>query len=348
MAVVWSWAFGSEGKSPMETYLGFEYINGGGTQAPFTGADNVYSYASYPGTKYSWGTSAVRGFRFPSTVAAPGAGTVAVALKAKTTWFGNTSSPLLLIEGVGDPTDMQALMYVSNASTSTIAMWVDSTFAGTISLTLDDWHYVAISYDFGVTTPNTATATFFVDGSQVATATDNSGPTGTETKVRITSGGFSNTLGLVAQCVAYDTGTSEADASAPIFVTRVAPNQDTSDAGSWSPASGGTNQVAVTAGTYNNATSVVDAAPSSADNVVTEVNNLSAQLGLTPGIVRGGTAHSYSSGTNLRAICSVRDSGGVYSDSPPFTPDENDTTYGYATSTGLTGSSTINVKYEVV
>lgn len=348
MAVVWSWAFGSEGKSPMETYLGFEYINGGGTQAPFTGADNVYSYASYPGTKYSWGTSAVRGFRFPSTVAAPGAGTVAVALKAKTTWYANQSSPLLLVEGVSDPTDMLALMYVSNAATSTIAMYVDSTLVGTISLTLDDWHYVAISYDFGVTTPNTATATFFVNGAQVATGSDSSGPTGTETKVRITSGGFSNTLGLVAQCISYDTGTSQADAAAPIFVTRVTPNADTSDVGTWSPASGGTNQVTVTAGAYNNATYAQEATPSSGDNVVTEVNNLATQLGLTPGIVRAGTNHTYSSGTNLQAFASIRDSGGAYTNGATVTPDQNDTTYAYGTSTGLTGSSTINVKYEVV
>ena len=348
MAVVWSWAFGSEGKSPMETYLGFEYINGGGTQAPFTGADNVYSYASYPGTKYSWGTSALRGFRFPSAVEAPGAGRVAVAIKAKTTWYSNQASPLLKIEGINDPGDMFANMYVSNAGTSTISMFVDNTLVGTTTLSLDDWHYVAVSYDFGVTTPNTATATFFVDGSQVATGSDSSGPTGTETKVRITTGGFSNTLGLVAQCVVYDTGTSEADASAPIFVTRVAPNADTSDVGTWSPASGGTNQVAVTAGAYNNATSTVDAAPSSGDNVVTEVNNLSTQLGLTPGIVRGGTNHTYSSGTNLQAFASIRDSGGAYTNGATVTPDSADTTYAYGTSTALTGSSTINVKYEVV
>jgi hypothetical protein len=331
----------------METYLGFEYINGGGTQAPFTGADNVYSYASYPSTKYSWGTSALRGFRFPSAVAAPGAGRVAVAVKAKTTWYANQAFPLLKIEGINDPGDMFANMYVSNAATSTITMYVDDAFAGTTTLTLDDWHYVAISYDFGVTTPNTATATFFVDGSQVATGSDNVGPTGTETKVRITSGGFSDTLGLVAQCVVYDTGTSEADAAAPIFVSRLAPNADTSTTGTWTPFGGATN-IGVTAGTYDNATYTQEATPSSGDNVVTEVNNLATQLGLTPGVVRGGTNHTYSSGTNLQAFASIRDSGGSYTDGATVTPDEADTTYAYATSTGLTGSSTINVKYEVV
>ena len=347
MAVVWSWAFGSEGKSPMETYLGFEYINGGGTQAPYTGADNVYSYASYPGTKYSWGTSALRAFRFPA-VAAPGAGRVAVAVKAKTTWYSNSSASLLKLEGLNDPGDMFAYMYISSSITGAVACYVDNTLVGTTSLTLDDWHYLAISYDFGVTTPNSATATFFVNGAQVATGSDSSGPTGTETQVRITSGGFSNTLGLVAQCISYDTGTSEADAAAPIFVTRLAPNDDTSEVGTWTTSSGATN-IGVTAGTYDNATYTQEATPSSGDNVVTEVNNLATQLGLTPGVVRGGTNHTYSSGTNLQAFASIRDSGGSYTNGATVTPDSADTTYAYATaSSGLTGASTINVKYEVV
>jgi hypothetical protein len=348
MAVVWSWAFGSEGKSPMETYLGFEYINGGGTQAPFTGADNVYSYASYPGTKYSWGTSALRGFRFPAAVAAPGAGRVAAAIKAKTTWYSNTSSPLLKTEGVNDPADMLAYMYISSSITGAVACYVDNTLVGTTSLTLDDWHYVAISYDFGVTTPNSATATFFVNGTQVATGSDSSGPTGTETQVRITSGGFSNTLGLVAQCISYDTGTSEADAAAPIFVSRLEPNADTSTVGVWSPSTGATN-IGVTAGAYNNATYTQEATPSSGDNVVTEVNNLATQLGVVSSSVVSATGHSYSTGTGVTAFCSARDSGSSYSDGDAVTPDASDVTYAYASAnTGLTGSSTINVKYEIV
>ena len=259
-----------------------------------------------------------------------------------------SNSSLLKVMGVADPGDHLAFMYISNTATSVVSCFVDNTLAGTTTLTLDNWHYVCISYDFGVTTPGTAVGTFFVDGTQVATASDNFGPGGTESGAKAESGGFSNTLALTAQVVAYDTGTSEADAAAPIFVSRLAPNADTSEVGSWTPSTGSTN-IGVTAGTFDNATYTAESAPSASDNVVTEVNNLAAQLGLTPGVVRGGTVHSYSSGTNLRARAGIKDSGaGSFSNGSTVTPDENDTTYAYATSTGLTGSSTINVKYEVV
>jgi len=344
MAVLWSWAFGSEGKSPLSAALGFRFGVGGGTQAAYTVVDNVYSYASFPGTKYSWGTSAARNIIFPHV--APTAGRISAAIKAKTSWRGGYN--LLRVSGNANSGDVQVFFQVSNSAASAITCYVDNQIAATITLTLDDWHYLCISYDFGAASVNTVTGTFFVDGAQVATGSATKTTTGV-TGAIYESGGFSNTLGLTAQVIAYDTGTSEVDASTPRFVSRLAPNSDTSDAGVWSPASGGTNQVAVTAGAYNNATSVVDAAPGLGDNVVTEINNLSTQLGLTPGLVLGATNHTYSSGTNIRAKASIRDSGGSYVDGVIVTPDENDTTYAYSTvSSGLTGSSTINVKYEVV
>ena len=345
MAVVWSWAFGSEGRSILLTYMGFVFPKSFAVQAAYTGADNVYSYASYPGTKYSWGTTSERTIVFPGIL--PGAGRAAAAVKAKTTWDSDLNSVLIKVKGVTDPGDMQAYMWIDDATTGVVGCIIDDFEAGTALLTLENWHYLCISYDFGVTTPGTATATFFIDGIQVATGSDSTGPTGTETQAKIESGGFSDTLALTAQVIGYDTGTSEADAATPVFVTRVAPSADTSDVGTWSPASGGTNQVAVTAGNYDNATYTQEATPSSGDNVVTQAV-LATELGLTPGIVRGGTNHTYSSGTNLQAFASIRDSGGAYTNGATVTPDQADTTYAYGTSTGLTGASTINVKYEVV
>ncbi len=344
MAVVWSWAFGSEGRSILLTYMGFVFPKSFAVQAAYTGADNVYSYASYPGTKYSWGTTSERTIVFPGIL--PGAGRAAAAVKAKTTWDSDFNSVLIKVKGVADPGDMQAFMMIKNASTGVVSCIVDDFEAGTSLLTLENWHYLCISYDFGVTTPGTATATFFIDGIQVATGSDSTGPTGTETQAKIESGGFSDTLALTAQVIGYDTGTSEADAATPVFVTRVAPSADTSTVGTWAPSTGATN-IGVTAGTYDNATYTQEATPSSGDNVVTQAV-LATELGLTPGIVRGGTNHTFSSGTNLQAFASIRDSGGAYTDGATVTPDQADTTYAYSTSTGLTGSSTINVKYEVV
>jgi len=347
MAVVWSWAFGNETKTDLESFMAFQFPVGGGTQAPQTGTGDVYTYAAFPGTKYSWGTSSNRLLIAPTINL--GAGRVAVAVKAQTDWYGGTGAPLLQVTGIADPNDMVAYMYVSNASTGAISCYVDNTFAGTTSVTVSNWHYLCISFDFGVTTPNSATATFFVDGTQVATGTDSSGPTGTETQVQIKNGGFAGygNLALTAQIIAYSDATSEADAATPKFVSRLAPNADTSTTGTWTPSSGATN-VGVTAGTYDNAEYTLETTPSSGDQVITEVNNLATQLGVTPGIVAGATNHTYSSGTNLQAFASVKDSTGVFVDGATVTPDQADTTYAYATTTAVTGSSIINVKYEVV
>lgn len=343
MAVVWSWAFGNETKATLEDYMGFYFPRTGGTQAPATGATNVYSYASFPGTKYSWQTSSERSITFPGEM--PGAGRVAGAVKYTGGTWNYSSGPLLEIRGTVDPNDMWAYIYFS--STGVASAIVDNTFSGTVSIPANDWVYLMIDYD--MTVNNQVTASFYKDGALFAgPTTDASGPGAAETAAKISSGGFGSSNGLTAQVIGYDTGTTAAQAATPYFVTRLEPNDDTSETGVWTPSTGSTN-VGVTAGAYDNATYTQEATPSSGDDVVTEVNNLTTQLGVTAGLVLGATNHTYSSGTNIQAFASVRDSGATYTNGATVVPDQNDTTYAYATTTfGLSGTSTINVKYEVV
>jgi len=340
MAVSWSWAFGLEDVATLED-MGWFYHATGSTREPQTGADKVYSYPAFPGTKYSWASGAVRAFNFPTAPFVP-AGSVAVAVKANTSWYQNNSIPIIAaMEGAGT---RGCRMYCSNAAANTITCIVGDVVAGTFTLTPDDWHYISINYDISTTTWD---ATFWANGVQVATGT-NSGRNANTTG-HYKTGGFSGGLALNAQIIVYDSGTTASDAAMPMFCTRLAPNADTSETGTWLPSTGATN-IGVTAGDpFDDTTYTQAATPSSGNDVVTEVNNLVAQLGLTAGIVRGATNHTYSSGTAVQAFASVKDSAGVYVDGDTITPDAADTTYAWATTaTGLTGTSTIDCKYEIV
>ena len=340
MAVVWSWAFGAETHTEL-ALMGWSGVNN--QTVPTTGAGKVYTYASFPGTKYSLETR--EGYVVQAPPILPNIGSFATAFKGQTSY--DNGGVALEVRGIDGPYTNKIDMYVTNEGAGTFTARIDGTVVGTVTLPVGDWHYVSITYDMSTTTTS---ASFYANGTLFASGTDTS-YTFAHSGVLLRAGGLGHYLpegSLHAQFIAYDSGTSAADAATPIFVSRLTPNADTSTVGTWTPSTGATN-IGVTAGDpFDNATYTQEATPSSGDNVVTEVNNLSTQLGLTPGVVRGGTAHTYSSGTNLTAFASIRDSGGAYSDGATVTPDESDTTYGYSTSTGLTGSSTINLKYEVV
>jgi hypothetical protein len=344
MAVVWSWAFGAETFTDLSTNMEFTFPTTGATQAPQTGAANVYSYPAYPGTKHSWGSSAFRKLEFPATAAWNTIGTIAAPILCQGAWRQSTTDPLLsAVMGSG----RRIWMSCSNSAASVISCFVDNVLAGTVTLTVNDWHYVAITYD--VSTVNW-TATFFVDGAAVATGAS---VEVVETSGFYRTGGFSNTaLALTAQLIVYDSGTPAATAAAPIFCTRLPPNAD--DAvqivGVWVPSAGVDNFAVTNDNPFTTATFTQDAAPASGDTMVTEVDNLIVQLGLTAGSVLGATNHTYSIGTAVQVFASCRPTTSAYTDGDTITPDAGDTTYAWATTSDgtLAGTSTLQCKFEVV
>ncbi len=341
MAVTWSWAFGSETLAVLTGKMGFTSPVGGGTQQANSAAGNTYTYASFPGTKYSWQTSANRSLDTPGS-AFQANGTVAMALRANTDWYTGSGAPLIQIE-TGSGKDI--IMYATvGGGTATISCYINGVVKGTFTLTANDWHYLAINYNVS---GGTWSASFWLDGVQQVTSTE--GATA-ETTGFYRSGGFSNSAeALCGQIVVYDSATAAATAAAPIFVTRVAPNADTSEVGTWTPSTGATN-IGVTAGDPLDVTTYTqEAAPSSADNVVTEVNNLAAQLGASAaGAAISATNHTYSSGTGVVVNASTGVSGS-YVTGGNVTPNAADTTYAFGTkSSGMTGTPTIQCKYTVV
>ena len=341
MAVKWSWAFGQETGTLLNDDMDWQLTSTLSGYVP----DNAftYTYGGSPG-RYSLKVNSGSDFYLPVQSFATSGWLTMAAYNDSPNWTQNTFF-LQVIGGNG----RYISIYMNNAASSTFALYVDNVLKATFSVPIGNWYYWALQYDMSA---DPWSGRVFVDGVAVTAAF-------TDAQTAQTTGsyhceGFSGnssfpTAGTTyfAQFIVYD---DVADAGqTPYYCTRIAPNADTSETGTWVPSSGATNIGVTNNDPLDPATYTQEATPASGDNVVTEVNNLSTQLGLTPGVVLAATNHTYSSGTALQAFASVRDSGGVYVDGATFTPDTSDTTYGYATSTsGLTGASTIDCKYEIV
>ncbi len=343
MAIVWSWAFGAESTSTMSTYFGWTFNATNFTNNAVTGTGNEYTYSGAP-TKYSWATSVYRRADIP--VLLPASGTVACALKADGgSWKDDGGHPLFGVVGSTDGDDIR--IQVKDNATNTMRIMIRGNEEATFTLTKSAWHYVSLTYDM---TATTFTAEVFVNGSSVASGSRTGGTV--QAGARIRFGGYVQSgNALNAQFVAYDSATSAADAAVPYYVTRLAPNADNTGetVGSWTPSSGTDNFDVTNENPYVNTDFTTEPAPSSNDAVVTQVSNMPTQLNLPAGItVVAATNHTLSTGSGFDAHASVKDSAGSYVDGSSITPDASTADYAYATvSSGLSGSSVIDCKYEV-
>lgn len=305
----------------------------------------TYTYAGSP-TRYSMtideGGFPSGNFTLPTDIFEP-SGWIAMAVYSDGAWISGRQT--LMVRG-GASGRFISIETKSGAS-NLFRLVVDNTEKATFTVLPNDWQYLALKYDMS-TDPWSGRA--YLNGVAVTNSF-------TQAQPAESAGSYStygSTTGIramyVAQYIIYD---DLADAGeVPLFVTRIAPNADTSEAplGGWVASSGGDNYVDTAADPFVNTTYTEQATPASADNVVTEVANLVVQLGVTSNDVLGVTNHTYSSGTALQAFASVRDSFGFYANGATVTPDASpDTTYAYATqTTGFTGSSVVECKYEIV
>ena len=344
MAVHWSWAWGQETVTDLVDDMGFVSPTGGGTQQPTSAAGNTYTYPLSP-TRYAWESSVIRQLRFPAQ-AFLNTGTVALPIKAAT-WFADSGTPLIQV--YSGTSSKSINVYCTNSGTNVISMYVDNILGGTTTLTLNDWHYLALQYDMSATT---WTATLYVDGAVAIALT-------TDTGLAVAASGYFQTAGFggnsyVGQLIVYTTGTVIADASAPIYCTRLSPQNDISDVGAWTPAANaGTDAVAavISNDPLNTATNTTLSPAASSDNMITQATGINALIGVTSSDLRGVTAHSYASGTAVNTRVAV-DGGGGYTTGTQITPDTADTTYAFATydagSGAISSTGNINFKYEIV
>jgi len=84
-----------------------------------------------------------------------------------------------------------------------------------------------------------------------------------------------------------------------------------SEVGTWTPSAGGTN-FGVVGGTFDAATYTEEAVPSASDDVIVDLStDLATKLGVTPTVIDGVTAHTYSNGLGQTARAEVGDQVGT-------------------------------------
>ena len=228
-----------------------------------------------------------------------------------------------------------------------MSLYVDNTLAGTTTLTLNDWHYLAFVYDVSGTT---WTCDLYVNGSVAPTlsGSDNSGVSASTT-VTYETGGFSNSsLALCAQIIVHDSTSAVSTVRTPYFATRIELNTPVGGdvTGTWSPVVAANNLAAVS-GSFHKTKYAQNSAPSSSDSIKFDTAALNTALGLTSGSVLSATNHSWSSGTALQAQAYAGVSGS-YTAGDVVTPNASDPTYAFGTKNTLGGTDVVQCKYQIV
>jgi len=347
MAVKWSWAFGQETGTLLNDDMDWQLT------AAFTGyvPDNAftYTYGGSPG-RYSLKVNSGADFYLPVQSFTTSGWLTAAIYNDSPNWTQNT----FFLQVIGGNSRYISI-YMSNAATSTFALYVDNVLKATFSVPIGNWYYWALQYDMSA---DPWSGRVFVDGVAV-TATFTDAQTA-QTTGSYHSEGFSGnssfpTAGTTyfAQFTIYD---DVADAGeVPKFVTRINPDTDSSEVGTWTPSVGATN-VGVTANDpFDPATYTEDTTPISGENVVTTfAADIATQLGVSPTAVEAVTTHAYASGTAIDSFAAAG-AAGAFFNGDNFTPALADTTYGYATApinpstvAAWVGTDTVQTKFEIV
>ncbi len=341
MAVKWSWAFGQETATLLNTDMDWQMTSGLGSYVP----DNAftYTYAGSPG-RYSLKVNGGADFFLPVQSFSTSGWITMAAYNDAPSWQQNTFF-LQVFGGNG----RYIAVYMSSAASNTFALYVDSTLKATFSLPIGNWYYWALQYDMSA---SPWSGRVFVDGVAVTAAF-------TDVQVAQTTGsyhceGFSGgSTTYFAQYIVYD---DVADAGeVPKFVTRINPDTDSSEVGTWTPSAGATNVGVTAIDPFDPATYTEDATPVSGENVVTTfAADIATQLGLSPTSIDGVTTHAYASGTAIDSFAAAG-AAGAFFNGDNFTPDLADTTYGYATAplnpstvAAWVGTDTVQTKFEIV
>lgn len=333
MGVHWSWAFGQETPTQLQTDMDFVLVASSNVTNTIT-----YTYAGSPG-RWSLGLSTYQHVTLPPSAFTP-TGWITMASYLNGTTLAAYTYPIRAFGGV---------KYIGcyNVNATTVQFYVNNIAKETFAaLTHHDWHYWALQYDVSGTTWS---GQLFIDGVAKTAAYTQAGVASTEGKYMLAGSGGSGThVNKVAQAIVYS---ALGDAGeTPLFVTRLPPNAPnaTDTTAGWGPVGAASNLLATNGDPLDTATYAQEPAPVSGDKISTEVNNLITQLGITPGLVLGATNHTYSSGVNVNVFASVGLLG-VYVDGATIVPDSADTTYGFGTKAGgLSSGSTIQCKYEIV
>lgn len=336
MGICWSWAFGPESDAEMLT---MDWVTWNTTNNSVSAADKVYSYSGSP-TRYAveHSNAAFDIIRPPDKAVAnwqPGSGGteqqgwVAVPMKRYDSTVSNGTVNLIALFTSLVSGDVSNTLVSTVGGTGTLRLYMGGgTFMGTTgAFDLSTWHYIALKWNH----PNNSTheAELWVDGVQEVTGSLSRTSIASSFHFTLGAAGFGVTPWLFGQIICYDDATDAGQT--PYYVTRVSPNADGTDVGTWNPTSG-SDHASVT-DPFSAATYTQEASPSPGDLVEVLVNaggdDIATQLGVTPTSVQNVTLHTYSTGQLITARAELRDSAGSASvtNGPTETIDPASTTY---------------------
>jgi hypothetical protein len=336
MGICWSWAFGPESGATYVADLQWQTYST--SIISETAADYLYTYSGSL-TRYSAGFrgDATNIMRPPDKAVAnwqPGSGGtelqgwVATPIKRDGLTTATGSRQLIRIQTTTSSGAASTIDVESVSGTGVLQLRMSNIFQGSSPvLDLSVWNYLALKWDM---TTTTHTAEFFIDGvSQVSGSL--AGRTGVISAVyfSLSAVGSANNRWLIGQIIVYDDATDAGET--PYYVTRVSPNADGTNVGTWNPTT--TTDHASVTDPFNAATYTQEATPSPNDLVEVLINaggnDIGTQLGITPSSVQNVTLHTYSTGQLITARAELRDSAGSASvtNGPTESIDPTSTTY---------------------
>jgi len=289
MAIKWSWAWGPETALVLETGAAWAFSStAAGNVAPSAsgGVDPEFTYAGSP-TRYTMSLRASSTARTPLDLGAPQGWICSHFYLNSAGGFSNYQ----ILSAIA--TSNGRAVYVLAQGPDTLKLYVDNFFKEQTAATFppQTWHSIALKYDMSGATWS---GQLFMNGVAVTAAYTNPGVAQTSCYFRISGLQNSGTInGFWSGLVHYDSLADAGELSR--YVTRISPDQDVNQQGTWAPA---VNQNVELASPLNIATTVNNATPAANDQVTTGLagGTLAAQLGISPTIY-GITTHGYATGT---------------------------------------------------
>ena len=339
MAITWSWAWGPETTTELES-MGWDWQN------TANGAPSQLFTYSYIGSPARWSMSqddAIFADRFtlPTEIWKP-EGWLCTAFYGDTSYQTNR-----LIEVVGGVRNTSIYVQMTNAVTDTFSLYVDNIFKQSFNLPVSNWYFIGLKYSM---LGATWSGQVYVDGAAVTSNFTDAAAAEVNGAYRF--GGISSGVKATyyAGMIVYDSLADAGEVSR--FVTRVEPTADTATVGTWTPSVGALNWQVLDS-PWNITTYTQNITSLSADNVRVQAVDIPGQLGVTPTAIDNITLHTWASGSGQNGFCALSDNDSTYVAGSVITPNLADPTYAYASSDTQpsggpwTGASLLYFKYEV-
>ena len=346
MAVKWSWTWGAESIATLQS-MGFNFESNS-TNAIIP--DNTYQYKSVNGPAcYSLKSDGGIWFKPPTSVVSGNQGCASIAFYGDPT--GSIGNQYTMITARDN--NQNKSTYVQILAGGGVRLFVDSVYKASSASTwswIGQWNVVTLKYNMS---GDPWKAKVFINGVEaISEQTDaRAAAADGDMEVYFESPFYGDRKGFIGPVILYS---AYDDATPNRIVSRLAPDADVSETGTWTPDSGATN-FARTAGEFNAAQYTEVTSPSNGDEVVTNYSaNLTSKLGSAPPSVDCVTVHSWSTGLNNTARAEVGDQAGTATTVGTTTNISNTSTYASASATtkpsggAWGGSDTPKCKYEVV